>query len=501
METMNDLKMLADKMLVLEKKITKASTERKKLISALDISHQQNAVNLIQYLALRNEDVRSLQDDLHHAGLSSLASSESHILKQVQSIRQRLGERIKEKDISSFDFYASQHTLNQFTTELFGYKKNQTIPHIMVTLDSSFADEGVMIRKLLDAGMNIARINSAHGDEENWLQLITAVNNASEKTGRACKIYMDIAGPKMRVDLPGKGKEKGKLKIKLGQEILLVETGEKVASNQPAISCFENGVIPKLNEGERIIIDDGKFEGIVKRKNGKLFLRITRISSKKPFLKKEKGLNLPDSNLDLLAITDADLKSIPFIADHADLVGCSFLRNTADLKLIKETFKKQHRQPKLILKIETPEAVVNLPSLLLEAMTEKSFGVMIARGDLAVEIGFERLSEIQDEILWICEAAHTPVIWATQVLETFSKTGVATRSEITDAAHAVKAECVMLNKGDYIIETIKLLKNILNKSVSHRYKKRYTMRPLNIATHFLEQTTVTKGIKKTKRFV
>jgi pyruvate kinase len=336
--------------------------------------------------------------------------------------------------------------------------------------------------------MNVARINCAHGNEKSWKALIASVRKASDKTGRPCKIYMDIAGPKMRVDLPGKGSKEGKLHIRLGQEVLLVENGEKIKSKTSAIACHEKGVFTELKEGERIIIDDGKFEGKVKRKKGRLFLKITKISSVKATIKQDKGINLPDTNIDLPPLTATDLKLIPFIAANADLVGCSFLRNAYDIKFIRETFRLYKKSPHLILKIETPEAVINLPSLLLEAMMDESFGVMIARGDLAVEIGFERLSEIQDEILWICEAAHAPVIWATQVLETYNKSGVATRSEFTDAAHSAMAECVMLNKGAYIVETIVTLKGILKRSGEHRHKKRYSMRPLNIAAHFLKET-------------
>ena len=484
---MESIKLLKHDLQVLEKKITHAATKHKKLISSVHNLQQKSATNLIQYLALRNQDIRILQDNLHHAGLSSLASSESHILKQVQTIRQRLGEIIKEKDISYFDYYSAQNELNRFTADLFGFKKDPSIPHVMVTLDTSFEDNIPIIRSLLVAGMNVARINCAHGDEKNWLFLVEAVRKASDKTGHACKIYMDIAGPKMRVDLPGLGKEEGKLKVILGMEILLVELGEEVPETEAAIACYEIGVFDNVEEGQRIIIDDGKFEGKVIKKEEKKYLKITRISSKKPFIKKEKGLNLPDTQINLPSLTQADLKAIPFIAKHADLVGCSFLRTPDDVQLIKKIFKKYKNRPKLILKIETPEAVINLPSLLLEAMKDESYGVMIARGDLAVEIGFERLSEIQDEILWICEAAHAPVIWATQVLETYSKSGIATRSEVTDAAHASKAECVMLNKGDYILDTIKLLKNILRKSGGHAHKKRFSMRPLNIATHFFNQ--------------
>ena len=139
----------------------------------------------------------------------------------------------------------------------------------------------------------------------------------------------------------------------------------------------------------------------------------------------------------------------------------------------------------IVLKIETFEAVQNLPALLLQGMTEPIFGVMIARGDLAVEIGFERLSEVQEEILWLCEAAHVPVIWATQVLETLNKSGIATRSEVSDAVHSAQAECVMLNKGKYLLRVLATLQDILLRSEGHHVKKRYVFRPLKIAERFL----------------
>ena len=183
-----------------------------------------------------------------------------------------------------------------------------------------------------------------------------------------------------------------------------------------------------------------------------------------------------------------DKACLPFICTHADMLGYSFLRFPSDLENLQQVLKKHAAQPpNIILKIETPEAVKNLPQLLLQGMQQKAFGVMIARGDLAVEIGFERMGEIQEEILWICEAAHVPVIWATQVLETLNKSGVATRSEITDAAHAALAECVMINKGDHTIEVIETLSDILHRIGGHHIKKRFTFRPLSIAENFMKQ--------------
>ena len=114
-------------------------------------------------------------------------------------------------------------------------------------------------------------------------------------------------------------------------------------------------------------------------------------------------------------------------------------------------------------------------------MRAERAGVMIARGDLAVESGFERLAEVQEEILWLCEAAHVPVIWATQVLETLAKTGMPTRAEVTDAAMAERAECVMLNKGPYITEAVQVLDDILRPDAGASFKKRPILGSLRVA--------------------
>ena len=138
----------------------------------------------------------------------------------------------------------------------------------------------------------------------------------------------------------------------------------------------------------------------------------------------------------------------------------------------------------IVLKIETRQGFENLPSLLLAAMRSRAVGVMIARGDLAVECGYQRLAEAQEEILWISEAAHVPVIWATQVLESLAKTGMPSRSEITDAAMGERAECVMLNKGPYVVEAVKTLDDILRRMQAHQEKKRSMLRKLRVATGF-----------------
>ena len=135
----------------------------------------------------------------------------------------------------------------------------------------------------------------------------------------------------------------------------------------------------------------------------------------------------------------------------------------------------------IVLKIENRQAFDHLPELLLAALEYAPVAVMVARGDLAVEIGFERLAEVQEEILWLCEAAHVPVIWATQVLDSLAQTGAPTRAEVTDAAMAGRAECVMLNKGPYIGEAITFLDNVLVRMQAHQDKKTARMRRLHVS--------------------
>jgi len=176
---------------------------------------------------------------------------------------------------------------------------------------------------------------------------------------------------------------------------------------------------------------------------------------------------------------------LKFIVQHADLVGYSFVRAESDVRQLLDHLERlDGRHLGLVLKIETRKAFDNLPKLILAAMRARSIGIMIARGDLAVECGYQRLAEVQEEVLWVCEAAHVPVIWATQVLESLAKKGIPSRSEITDAAMGERAECVMLNKGPYAVTTVRVLADILKRMQAHQEKKRSMLRQLRLAASF-----------------
>ncbi|MBL0010028.1 MAG: pyruvate kinase [Nitrosomonas sp.] len=248
-----------------------------------------------------------------------------------------------------------------------------------------------------------------------------------------------------------------------------------------SIACSLPEVFLNAQPGERILIDDGRIGGVIRSvcKN-KLVVEITQAREGGEKLLANKGINLPDSRLELNGLTAQDIEHLEFIVKHADMVGLSFVRKPTDILLLQKHLKRLKAENLgIVLKIETRAAFENLPELLLTLLRSANIGVMIARGDLAVECGYERLAELQEEILWLAEGAHLPVIWATQVLEGLSKSGKPSRAEITDAAMGVRAECVMLNKGSHIIEAIQSLDDILHRMQSHQNKKISLLRRLH----------------------
>ena len=245
------------------------------------------------------------------------------------------------------------------------------------------------------------------------------------------------------------------------------------------ISCQLDEVFESVKNGERILFDDGKIEGVIESSEKDLFkVRITRAKENGTRLKAEKGINFPTTNIGVSGLTAKDKEDLIFVAENADVVNFSFVNSVDDVyELLAELEKLGAlRKLSIILKIETQRAFDNLPEILLTAMQVRYVGVMIARGDLAVETGWQAIGWVQKEILAMCSAAHIPVIWATQVLENLAKKGLPSRSEITDAASSLKSECVMLNKGAYINEAIMLLDKILS-DMEHFQEKSDAMLP------------------------
>ncbi len=248
------------------------------------------------------------------------------------------------------------------------------------------------------------------------------------------------------------------------------------------VGCTLPEALDALRVKDSVWIDDGKIGTLVERLTPEgALLRVQHARPKGEKLKPEKGLNFPDTLLDFDPLTPKDLEDLEFVTRNADIVGYSFVQRAEHIAQLEDELRTRNPDAAhigIIAKIETPLAVRNLPEMIVQAAGLHPFGVMIARGDLAVEIGYQRLAEIQEELLWVCEAAHVPVVWATQVLEHLVKTGLPSRAEITDAAMAGRAECVMLNKGPYQLEAVTVLDDVLTRMQGHQSKKTAQLRAL-----------------------
>ena len=246
----------------------------------------------------------------------------------------------------------------------------------------------------------------------------------------------------------------------------------------PHIGCTLPEVFACAKIGDPILFDDGRIGGRIQSSAENHFdVRIDHPSHGEVKLREAKGINLPHVDLHIPALTDTDIADLATVVAIADVVNLSFVREPADvLQLFDELDRLDAQELGVVLKIETPHAFDHLPQLILTAMRRSRVGVMIARGDLAVESGYERMAELQEETLWLCESAHLPVIWATQVLEQLAKTGQPSRAEITDAAMSERAECVMLNKGPYIVDAVVALDDILGRMAELEYKRSSLLR-------------------------
>jgi pyruvate kinase len=254
--------------------------------------------------------------------------------------------------------------------------------------------------------------------------------------------------------------------------------GTGTFENEPRIACTAPEIFPHIKAKETVLFDDGKIEGHVVEKNEDgLRIEVTRTDAGGGKLRADKGVNFPDSDIKINGLTAKDRTDLEFVARYAEIVNVSFVNRETDVEELFALLDKHRVLGKIgvILKIETRQGFNNLIRILLTAMQTHPVGVMIARGDLAVESGWNRIAWIQEEILSICQAAHIPDIWATQVLEALAKTGMPTRAEITDAAMGQRAECVMLNKGPKIVDAVRLLDGILKDAHLRQIKNTHLL--------------------------
>jgi pyruvate kinase len=567
-------------------------TKSKEILNHIHPYYLKSAQNLIHYISFRKFDVRKIQEQLKDLGLTRFANAHGHIKASVLTIRYllSLAATDNEREVLNkhWSIQEGKKILERNTIDLLGDNSDKRRVRIMVTQPTASANDYEMVKKMVENGMDCARINCAHDSKDVWLKIINHVKRAAEECGREVKIAMDLAGPKIRTgklapgprvlrfkpkknvygkviepsriflvsnskytgaadELPlniemiskfqegevirlidARGKQRSMVVMQCDEDRVEVEvwktiyvssetrlqlgTGEEYqVGNVPEIesslllkesddiwvhkdeilgrnasydaqgmliepamiSCQMPQVFEYIKVGDRVFFDDGKLGGFIREIHADAFkVHITSAHEKGAKLKAHKGINFPDSKLGFSGLTKKDKADLPFVAKHADMVNFSFVNRQEDVTELYDELKKLNAldQMSVVLKIETQFGFENLVPILLEAMKSKNIGVMIARGDLAIETGWEHIGQIQQEMLAVCAAAHVPVIWATQVLENLAKSGLPSRSEITDATMALKAECVMLNKGPYINNAIALLNTILCTMESSQHK-------------------------------
>ncbi|MGD1837027.1 MAG: pyruvate kinase [Nitrososphaeraceae archaeon] len=595
----------------------------KNISEKFPITHNENICsrdNLIAYLLLRKQDIRDLQSELSEQGLSSLGRLEGQVLYVLEKVLQNLGfTQFPYATLCKPSSEQARLQLNLKSKQLFGEPRKNRNTRILVTLDSSFLDKRDLIEKLLKEGMDMVRINCAHNTHEQWKNLIDLIRDIEQdliqngKYNKHCKILMDLAGSKIRVNpinqkenfikikvpkiIDGKtvdylegvidttaeftklnspgtnpafvisltnndmiskikigdkikffdsigrkrslqilkiindhkisvrlsktsyldkhvqfkikkenasfkiGKikqEQIKLKVKKGDSLRLYRHSPYSLSSEKnhraGLRCTFPEALKNVQIGNRIFIDDGKISGIVKSSNKDyLELEIVFPVGKSATIKPYKGLNLPDTKLDLPALTKQDLKNLEFITKNADLVGLSFVHSSEDIRSLDlELNKLGYHDFPIIAKLETKESINNLARILITGLDLPKFGILIARGDLAVEVGFEKLALIQEDILCLCEASHIPVILATQILENLTEIGIPTRAEITDASIGQRAQCVMLSSGKYILEAVTVLSELLSD------EKKYNSQKSQIVIDLMKHTGIVNNQNKRK---
>jgi len=453
-------------------------SEREALIApaadALPVAWRRSAANLAHYLALRASDHSRLQAELVRNGLSSLSRREAHVMPTLDAVERALaaicGVAASEPR-ARMTIDDGAQLLARHASELL----ETPMPHmtrIVVTIPPWAAGKVDFMRSLIDAGMDVARINASHGDAAQWKASIDALRTAAAAAGRRIPVCVDLAGPKVRTGVCADGP----IPLVAGDTLTLHAADGTTVLATKRVAVRPREVVEHVKPGDRVLFDDGNIRGrctAVDRAKGEATVAIEAVRAGAWPLKDRKGVNVPDTDMPIAALTDEDLVTLDFVVGHVDIVAMSFVRSATDIADLHRAIEaRTQRTIGVVAKVETPQACRALPEILLELMKCPPCGVMLARGDLGVEIGFEHLPEAQDEILALCEAAHVPVIWATQVLESMTEHGFPTRGEVTDAADAARADAIMLGIGPFMVDTVRFVEDLLARTQVRRARSR-----------------------------
>jgi len=338
------------------------------------------------------------------------------------------------------------------------YQENKT--KIVCTIGPASESREVM-EKMLQAGMNVARLNFSHGDFKSHKKFIDNLRAASQATGKRLAIMADLSRPKMRIGML----EEEPIQLNPGDTLTL--TTEDITGDKARVSVSFDRLPQTVNPEDTLYLNDGYIQLEVKRVEGRDVHCQVLVGGE---LRSKKGLNLPGIDLGISAFTPRDHECLKFaLAQGVDAISQSFVESAEDIETVRSAAKDLGYDPFLIAKIERSRARENLESIL-----DTADGIMIARGDLGVEIPIERMTVAQKYLMHLANTKGKPVITATQMLESMTKHRLPTRAEATDVGNAILdgTDCVMLSgesaMGDYPVDAVRMLAKIAAAVEPHR---------------------------------
>ncbi len=325
------------------------------------------------------------------------------------------------------------------------------------------------IAALIDAGMDVARLNFSHGEQAHHAKVIEIIRKVAQSKKKYVAILQDLQGPKLRLGaLPANGVD-----LFLGEEVVLFPEGDTVRNTSvkkalPLSREIASAIAKDVRPGAKILFDDGKVATIVTAvRDSEIVVRV-EVGG---VLTSRKGLNLPGTPLSVSVMTDKDLDDLKFgLAHGVDAVALSFVRSASDIESVREMIRTHPKPPTLFAKIEREEAIRDR-----EAIMEVADGLLIARGDMAVEIGADRVPVVQKELIRACNELGVPVITATQMLESMVRSPTPTRAEANDVANAVfdGTDAVMLSaetaSGSYPEIAVRTMDQIVREAERHAH--------------------------------
>jgi len=318
--------------------------------------------------------------------------------------------------------------------------------------------EPAVLERMIHAGLDVARFNFSHGTHESHAAMLEKLRQAAQQAGRPIGVLQDLCGPKIRVgEMPG-----GAVQITDGQEVVFF-TGPSAQAPAGELPVEYDALTKDVKVGDRILFDDGALEAAVIEEGARAVkLRFLRGG----VLKTRKGMNLPGVKVSAPSVTEKDLADLEWgLAHGVDFVALSFVRAPEDLQPVRERLAKVKDPPLLLAKIEKPEAVARL-----EEIVRASDGIMVARGDLGVEMDFEKVPPIQKRLIRLCNELDKPVITATQMLESMTQNARPTRAEVSDVSNAILdgTDAVMLSgetaSGKYPVEAVETMDRIAREA-------------------------------------